>query len=491
MSSYKEIVKSTGVIAFVKIFTIAFGIIRAKAIALLVGTAGFGYYSIFTGFSEMFSTFSTLGVDQSGVREIAKSHNSGNEEEIATTRHAIKYTILFAAMISCIIAVIFSKWISEFLFGTDSYYVGVIIVTCGTLFNCVARGQMAVLNGLRQINRLAYCQIVGACTGSLGAVFFIYFIGEEGIPWAISLVAVALFLSTLYYEKKNKFIKKIITLPGYYCEIKKLLGLGLCLSLSGVIATVVANFSMIFIRKELGIDVVGLYQSSWTISNLYIGTILGAMGVDFLPRLMGIIDDKKIVVQKVNEQVEMGVLLGSIGVLFTFLFAPTILQVFYSGEFIDAGSIMRWHCFGIALRVIAWPLAFVITAKGQGLIFVCVQAAFHFLEYSFLVLFVKLYGLNGLGINYLIAYSCYLLMVYFVCRHLVGFSFNRFTKQLISISFLFLLLGVLTINVFSNISGLSVGMGLVLINCVWVNYILKSRMGIDVFTILKLKFLKN
>jgi PST family polysaccharide transporter len=486
MSSYKEIAKSTGIIAFVKIFTILFGIVRVKAIAIFLGTAGFGYYSIFAGFAEMFSTFTTLGVDQSGVREIARVHNSEDKKQIALTRNAIKFSIYFFMTISCFVAVIFSRKLSGFLFGTESYSLEVIIVSCGAVFTCIARGQMAVLNGLRQIKYLAYCQIIGALAGSIGAILFIYLLGEKGIPWAISLVSVSLFFSTLYYEKKNIFVKvELVSLRLYYVEITRLLGLGLSLSLSGVMAAVVANFSIIFLRKELGLEVVGLYQSSWTISNLYIGIILGAMGVDFMPRLMGVINDKIIAAKKVNEQIQIGVLVGSIGVLITFLFAPIILQLLYSAEFAGAGTIMRWHSLGIALRVVAWPLAFVITAKGRGLIYAAVQIAFSFLEYTMLVLFVKLYGVHGLGVNYLIAYSIYLSLVFLVCRYLVDFSFDRFTKKLIIIVFIFLVGAIISVRIVpDNLQVLS-AIILVLLNGLWVNYILKNKMNIDVLTILR------
>jgi PST family polysaccharide transporter len=492
MSSYKEIAKSTGLIACVKIFTILFGIVRVKAIAILLGTAGFGYYSIFAGFAEMFSAITTLGVDQSGVREIARSYNSEDKKQIALTRNAIKFSIYFFMMISCLVAVIFSKRLSGFLFGTESYSLEVIIVSLGAVFTCIARGQMAVLNGLRQIRYLAYCQIIGAIAGSLGAILFVYLLREKGIPWAISLVSVSLFLSTLYYEKKNIFVKvESVALRSYYLEITRLLGLGLSLCISGVMAAVVANFSMIFLREELGIEVVGLYQSSWTISNLYIGIILGAMGVDFMPRLMGVITDNLIVSKKVNEQIQIGVLVGSTGVLITFLFAPVILQLLYSTEFSGAGSIMRWHSLGIALRVVAWPLAFVITAKGKGLIYVVVQFMFQILEYTLLVLFVKLYGEHGLGINYLIAYGVYLLLVFLACRYLVSFSFDRFTKQLIGIVFIFLVGAIISVKIIPGTIQVISSIILLLLNCLWVNYILKNKMSIDMFTFLRHRMRKS
>lgn len=486
MSSYKEIAKSTGIIAFVKIFTILFGIIRVKAIAILLGTSGFGYYSIFANFAEIFSSFTTLGVDQSGVREIARSHNSNNAKNIAITRNAIKISIIFFMIISCVAVVIFNRKISILIFGVEDYSLEVLIVAFGAVFTCVARGQMAVLNGLRQIKHLAYCQIIGAVTGSIGAILFIFFLGVKGIPWAISLVSVSLFVTTFYYEKKNFFVSVgLWSIRPYYSVIMRLLGLGLSLSISSAMVAIFANLSMVFIRKELGIEIVGLYQSSWTISSLYIGIILGAMGVDFLPRVMGVIDNNIDVIQKINEQIQIGILIASIGVLITFLFAPTILHLLYTKEFAGAKDIMRWHSIGIALRVIAWPLAFVITAKGKGLIYVAAQVTFVILEYLLLVFFVNNYGVQGLGINYLIAYVFYLFLVYLACRNLVHFSFDALTKHLILIVFMFLLCAIVFVKIIPGDIQFMSSSILIFVNCLWVNYVLKNKMSIDVYAIVK------
>lgn len=74
MSSYKSIVKSTGLIGFVQVFQIVFGVIRNKAIALVLGASGFGIWSLYNSYLAMVTQFSVLGLDKSGVRQISKKN---------------------------------------------------------------------------------------------------------------------------------------------------------------------------------------------------------------------------------------------------------------------------------------------------------------------------------------------------------------------------------------------------------------------------------
>lgn len=488
MTTYKNIAKTTGVIAFVKIFTIIFGIIRAKAIAILIGPAGFGLYSIYNGYFEFISTLATLGIDQSGVREIAKNNDKNNL--ISKTRITILISIIITSLLLSLLCSIYSKLLSKIIFGTDKYNIGILIINFGVIFNCLARGKIAILNGLRNINQLAYCQIIGAIIGSISSIILIYFTGEKGIPISIFIVAVSLLLSTHYYEKRITINNKVGYNSFSFIDAKNLLTLGLSLSLSGVISVIFSNLSMIYIRNTLGVDTVGLYTSSWTISNVYIGTILGAMGVDFLPRLMSSIDDNQSVGKMINEQIEMGVLLGGIGILFTILFAPTIINILYTKNFIDAVDIVRWHSCGIILRVITWPLAFLLTAKGKGLLYITIQTIFSLLEYLLLIFFIEFIGRSGLGINYFCAYVCYFIMIYATSLKLINFKFSKNAIILIIVTILLFTCGAVILFFIKNSHNTLLSIILLFINSLWIFYFLKSKMEIDIFSIINNKLLK-
>ncbi|MEI3070073.1 MAG: oligosaccharide flippase family protein [Prevotella sp.] len=122
-NEYKKMIKSSGIVAFVQVFQMIFALIRNKGISLLVGAAGFGVWSLFQTFIEMLSSFSVFGLDQGGVREIAKSSES--KELVGKTIYTFRLIILVLSVLFGILVFFFAPKISIFLFGTDRFLIGV------------------------------------------------------------------------------------------------------------------------------------------------------------------------------------------------------------------------------------------------------------------------------------------------------------------------------------------------------------------------------
>ena len=131
----------------------------------------------------------------------------------------------------------------------------------------------------------------------------------------------------------------------------------------------------IIITRKVGLDAAGFYQAAWTLGGLYVGFILQAMGADFYPRLTGVASDNTQCNRLVNEQTLISLLLAGPGVLATLTFAPVVIALFYSAKFTAAVGILRWICLGMTLRVITWPMGFIIVAKGEKKLFFLTELA--------------------------------------------------------------------------------------------------------------------
>lgn len=106
-NTYKSILKSSGLIAYVQIFQMALGLVRNKVVALVLGASGFGIWGLFNTFMEMVTTFSTLGIDQSGVRDIAQK--SEDSLTVAKCIYVFRIMILVMSSILCICVIICSE----------------------------------------------------------------------------------------------------------------------------------------------------------------------------------------------------------------------------------------------------------------------------------------------------------------------------------------------------------------------------------------------
>lgn len=486
--SYKNIVKTTGLIGLVHVFKIIFGVISNKVVAVVIGTEGFGIYGLYQTYIEMVSSFSTLGIDQSGVRQIAKK--SDDELSTAKTIWIFKRILLVISIFTSILSAVFSKAISRSLFATEEYYVGIIIISFVVLCNGVSRGQISILNGLRQMKSMALSQVIGAGIGSLATVVMVLLLGVNGIPFYLLAIGLTAVLTTWWYVRKLNLKTVVPTTTEVKGEIKTLLILGLGFSMAGLVAAVMTYLSRVYLSDTFNISAVGIYIASWTISNLYIGTILNAMGVDFMPRLMKVVDDHKQMNKLINEQMELGVLITSIGVVGILIFSSLVLSVFYSSEFAVGASIIRWQVLGVGMRVLGFPLGFAIMAKNKPVTYVIVQSSFYLIDYLLLILCSNIWGFDGLGINYFLGYFAYIFFTWFVCFRLIGFKFSKLLFKIVLIAWSFILIAWVVSSFLTTIYSWIIGSGLIIIMGIWIIRYLDKYMSISVIGILRNKLKK-
>ena len=52
-----------------------------------------------------------------------------------------------------------------------------------------------------------------------------------------------------------------------------------------------------------------------------------------------------------------------------------MIAVFYAATFVGGRDPLRWICLGMALRVIAWPMGYILLAKGARALFFWTEVA--------------------------------------------------------------------------------------------------------------------
>ena len=79
----------------------------------------------------------------------------------------------------------------------------------------------------------------------------------------------------------------------------------------------------------------------------------------------------------------------------------------------------------MTVRVIVWPMGFLIIAKGKRMLFFLTEAAWTFANVTLAYAFVSLFGVSGAGIAYFASYISHALIVYTIVRRVNGFSWVR------------------------------------------------------------------
>ena len=428
--SYGQILKSSVLVGGSSVLNIVFGIVRTKAMAMLLGPSGFGLFGLYGSVADLTQAFAGLGVNSSGVRQIAESVGSGDDLQVARTAAVLRRTSIVLGSLGAALLLLFSRQVSTLTFGSAKQARAVSLLSVVVLFRLISAGQGALIQGTRRIADLAKMSVLGALFGVCTSIPLVYLFRDKGVVPSLVSVAAMTILTSWWYSRKIAVNKTTVTLSQVRKETWDLLKLGSVFMASGFMTMGVAYFVRITVLHKLGFAATGLYQSAWNLGGFYVGIILQAMGADFYPRLTAKISNDEESNRLVNEQTLVGLLIAGPGVLATLALAPLVITLFYSSKFGAAAGVLRWICLGAMLQVVSWPMGFIAVAKGRQGLFFYSESAWTFVAIGLAVMCVRRYGLEGTGIAFFGSYVFHAVLTYPIARYLTGFRWSEKNRQI-------------------------------------------------------------
>jgi len=439
--THAQILKSSALVGGSQVANIAIGIVRTKAMALLLGPAGYGLFGLFGSIALLAQSIADLGVNSSGVRQIAAAVGSGDSDRIALTTAVLRRTSIVLGALGALLLVVTSRQVSIVTFGSSQQTAAVCLLSIAVFFQLISWGQNALIQGMRRIADFAKIQILGAFFGMICSVTLVYLWRERGVVPSLISVAFTSLAISWWYSRKIKVKIPSVTFSQVRQEAAELLKLGAVFAAAGFMTTGIAYAVRIMLLRKVGFDATGYYQSAWTLGGLYVSFILQAMMADFYPRLTASAHDNPVCNRLVNEQTQVGFLLAGPGVLATITFTPIVIGLFYSAKFLAAVGVLRWICLGATLQVITWPMGFIIVAKGKQFLFFTTQLAWTLASLGLAWICIRSFGLNGAGISFFGSYVFYGILLYPTVSRLSGFRWSTINKRM-ALVFLSLILAV-------------------------------------------------
>jgi PST family polysaccharide transporter len=425
VSNYRSLFKSTALLGGSQVILTVLGLVRNKALAVLLGPSGVGLAGLYTSITSMAATVTGLGIGSSGVRQIAEANTASDKDRVARVAAVIVRVVFLTNLIAALVVCVWSGPISRATFGTSKYAAGVALMSLVLIFSGISAGQLAILQGLQKMKELVHCQILGAVFGSLVSVAIVFYFRDAGVAWfLVANAAFAIFTSWWFVRRVQK-VSLGVSLADTLAELKKLVGFGLALMASSLLSGVVAYFSRIIVIHKLGLQATGQFQAAYTLSSYYVGFILSAMGTGLLPKLTGLCQDDTQANRLLNDQTEIGLLLAAPGITATLVLAPWVLRLFYTGSFVAAAGIVQWQVIGVFFRMMSWPLWHLQIAKGMSRLFILTECVAAVLQILLNWVCIERWGLDGAGMAFTLFYIAHVIGMYFLCRSLSGFAWSR------------------------------------------------------------------
>lgn len=423
--SYRQILKSTSIMGGSSAITIVLRIIRVKVLAVILGPSGVGLIGMYESITNLGNSIAGMGINSSGVRQIAKATSSEDDRKVAHTVICLRRTTLILGLLGLCTVLFLSAPISLITFGSTDHAFSISMLSVCVFFLIVSGSQVALIQGLRRLRYLAMLSMLGAFWGTVLSIPIIYFYGANGIvPYMITVSAMSV-ATSWWYSRKIKVSEIKMTWRDTVSEAGPLLRLGIVFMFSALMTAVTFYLLRVCVIRHLGLEAVGVYQAASALSSLYPGFILDAMGRDFYPRLTAVAQNNNECTSLINKQMEVGLLLAIPGIIATMTLAPLVINIFYSQKFLLAVTVLRWQILGVLLRVVIWPMSYLFIAKGNGKLFFWTELFANCTHLVLIWLAIKYFGLTGTGMAFFTMYLLYGLLIYWTAKKYYEFILSR------------------------------------------------------------------
>jgi PST family polysaccharide transporter len=415
--SRSQIIRSTSIIGAASVVNVVLGAVRVKVAALLLGPVGVGLIGLYTSFIAMASTAASWGIGSVGARQVAQAGEDPAAQSAA--RRALTWAAALLALLGAAAIFALRRPLADRVLATASVET-VSWLALGVALTVGINLQNALLTGYRRVGDLARATILSSLLVSAVGIGVILLWGQDAIiVYVVSAPLATLVVGSLFVRRLPRPVSGTSS-ANLRPHWKALAALGLAITLSGAMLLTGQFIVRLLVERALGAESLGLYQAGFAISSVYIGFIFNALATDYYPRLSSVIRDVPAARQLINEQVEVSTLLAAPFLIALIGFAPLVISILYSSAFRGAAELLIWQTLGDVLRIISWPLAYVLLAEGRGVAYVTTQVCLVAVMLLLTWWLLPIMGLAGAGVAHLAMYFCYAIATWLFVRKSLG-----------------------------------------------------------------------
>ena len=491
-SSYRSIMKATSLFGGVQVFNIIITIIRSKFVAVLLGPEGMGIAGLLRSAIQIIGQLTNMGIGVSAVKNVAAASASNDQERIATTVTVLRRLVWATGLLGLVITFFLAPWLSKITFGNYDYTIAFRWLSINFLLGQISSGQMVLLQGLRKLQYLAKANILGSVLGLIITIPIYYVWGIDGIVPVMIITSIMSLILSFYFSNKIKIIKKVVSNDKTLKEGKNMIAMGVMISLGSLLTMLEAYLVRIYMSNTGDLSDVGMYNAGFAIIGTYVGMVFTAMGTDYYPRLSEVASNLVKTNKTVNQQAEIAILILAPILTLFLIFINWIVILLYSTKFLPVTDMIHWAALGIFFKAATWATGFIFLAKGDTkwffwseLVAIIYVLILNLLGYTY-------FGLEGLGISFLIAYVIGFIQNLIVTNWLYSFKFDSVFYKLFGILFGIALISFWVSITIEKFWMYGIGLILILISTVYSYNELNKRLDlVEVIAGFKNKYLKK
>lgn len=419
-SNHQTIFRASFLTGGAQIVGLIIGLIKNKAVAVILGTTGIGYTAILNQAFGVMQAISTLGIPSAGARSVALDRD--DEEAIGLSVCAVRQACTALACLVALVTACASPLISNALFGDYQHTPDILVLVASLLFAQMASAEQTILRGLGHIRVLAKINVIAAVSGGAITIPCIYFLGLRGVAPSILAASIALY----WFSRRDS--SKLNILRNYHCResisqkawsLARVGSTFFGLSLIGM--TLGLGLSILVLRHE-GIAGNGVYQAAAGLTVTIASFVLSAMGQDFYPKIVNLFGkgQKEDVAVYCANQVEMGLLMALPILASVSFFSHELIKLVYTSEFHAADPLVGVMAASCWARICYWPHMLCMLAEANAVKVLIAELGFALSVALISWVTLPFFGVAGVACTYAACFFIYAVCVSWIVAGMTG-----------------------------------------------------------------------
>jgi PST family polysaccharide transporter len=413
-NTYRKIFKSASLFGLVQVSSLVISVIRSKFVAVLIGPAGYGIFSLLNSTVELVRQGTGFSLDVSGVKKISESVTANDCEQISKNASVLLRLSLFTGLLGLLIIVLLSPLLSKWTFGDYDMTLAFVYISVSIVFKQITGAQSAVMQGMSKLRNLAKANLLGNFVGLLISLPLFYFFRINAIVPTVIITSLVSMGSSFLYYKKAGIAASGFTVAQSLKNGKEILFFGGLLSISAFLPVLSNYLIQMYINATAGAEQVGLFGIALVVVNTYVGIIFNALSTEYYPRLSGMGKDNKKISEAVNQQAVLSMLIITPIILLFLGYSGFIIRFLFSDSFSGSIPMTSWLIVAMFFKAVSWSMGYVIIARADSKVFVKTSVIFNFVYLLFCIGGYYFNGLAGLGSGLLLYYIIHLLSIYII-----------------------------------------------------------------------------
>lgn len=406
----KILFKNTSYLVTTRVVKFSIGFVRAKLVAIYLGTLGAGIIAQLTQLTQAMTQFSLLTMNDGLVKQIAESDKDEKEFNQKLARLLKSYIIMISIILlfALAISIYFSKELTIYFLGSAKYFGYFLIGLASFPILVINSISFAILKSFKEIKYIARSELVVIVINILLFLPMIYLWGLTGVVIYITLSLFTILIVNHYYAQTIVLsnlkisLKDILKAKISREAIKELFVFASYGLTAGMAVIFTDTITRVIVVNKLGIDQIGIYSPIIIWSSLFTGFIIPSIGTYLYPRFCECKSNLE-VTGVINDSLRFVTLLMIPFLLLSIPIRFQIIPLFYSKEFTIAGNFLPWHFLGTLFFL--WMYVFIqamiptgrIKTEGVITIITCI------IDFAVVYFLVSKIGLYGFMLKFLIS----------------------------------------------------------------------------------------